>query len=74
LSIHEATGLGAWAAGSAGRLPALAGTVPAWIDCVSILMDADAAGEKSAPALHHALVERGIRAELVALAERSAAA
>ena len=74
LSTREATGLGAWAAGCAGRLPALAGTVPAWIDCVSILMDADAAGQDGAAVLHRALIERGIHAELVALAERSAAA
>jgi hypothetical protein len=28
LSMHEATGLGAWAAGAASRLPALAGAIP----------------------------------------------
>jgi hypothetical protein len=37
LSIHEATGLGAWAAGSAGRMPALAESVPSHIECVSVI-------------------------------------
>jgi hypothetical protein len=74
LSIHEATGLGAWAAGCADRLPAVAGAVPAWVDCVSVLKDADAPGEKCASLLYRGLMERGIDSEVVALAERSTAA
>ncbi|MER9936125.1 toprim domain-containing protein [Mesorhizobium sp. M0088] len=66
LSVHEATGLGAWAAGSASRLPALAGIVPGYIDCVTVLADDDAAGRRHAPALVERLVQRGIQAELSA--------
>ena len=39
LSVHEATGLGAWAVGGARRMPALAERISAWIDCVSVLAD-----------------------------------
>jgi hypothetical protein len=60
LSIHEATGLGAWAAGAAGRLPKLAARIPAWIDCVTIAAHADPPGEKGALELAEALARRGI--------------
>lgn len=46
LSIRQATGLGAWAAGSATMLPALADSVPDYITCVSIFVDADEAGRR----------------------------
>src|SRR5262249_25009751 len=32
LSVYQATGLGAWAAGSAGRMPALAAVIPDYIE------------------------------------------
>jgi hypothetical protein len=46
LSIAEATGLGAWAAGGASRLPALAATVPDFTDAVSVIVDQDDAGRR----------------------------
>ena len=46
LSIRQATGLGAWAAGSATMLPALADSVPDYITRVSIFVDADEAGRR----------------------------
>jgi hypothetical protein len=58
LSAHQATGLGAWAAGTAGRLPAMAAAVPDYVECVTIMIDADASGEKSSFALAEALVAR----------------
>jgi hypothetical protein len=51
LSLHEATGLGAWAAGSASRLPALADRIPSYVETVSIAADDDTAGLKYADAL-----------------------
>jgi hypothetical protein len=59
LSAHEATGLGAWAAGSASLMPALADVVPDYIDCVSILAHADPAGIKGANELATRLRTRG---------------
>jgi hypothetical protein len=64
LSIHEATGLGAWASGGAGRMPALAATVPSYIDFVTIVPDRDPAGIKGADALADALRRRGIEHEV----------
>jgi hypothetical protein len=61
LSIHEATGLGAWAAGGATRLPALADAVPDYIDCVNIFRDDDEAGRRGAKELAGRLFDRGFR-------------
>jgi hypothetical protein len=60
LSAHEATGLGAWAAGSASLMPALADAVPDYIDCVSIFAHGDPAGIKGANELATRLRTRGI--------------
>ena len=48
LSVHLATGLGVWAAGSASRLPALADAIPSYVECVTILVDDDKAGRRYA--------------------------
>jgi hypothetical protein len=60
LSVYEATGLGVWIAGGAGRLSALAETVPDYIDTVTIYADADQAGQDGATKLADALDARGI--------------
>lgn len=48
LSLHEATGLGSWAAGSASRLPALAERIPSYVETVSIAADDDDVGLENA--------------------------
>ena len=70
ISVHEATGLAAWAAGSASRLPAIAPAVPEWIDCVTVLADndEDGVGLKFARLLIDQLNSRGIYAELSVIA------
>jgi len=60
LSVHEATGLGAWAAGSASFLPALAAVIPSYIDFVTIVSDPDQDGQRFARQLKPGLAERGI--------------
>jgi hypothetical protein len=60
LSVHQATGLGTWAAGSAGRMPALAAKVPDYIPVVTIYCDDDEAGRRGTYGLADALVARGI--------------
>jgi hypothetical protein len=60
LSVHQATGLGVWAAGSAGRMPALAEKVPPFIEAVTIYAHADEAGQRGMHGLADALVSRGI--------------
>ncbi len=62
LSVHAATGLGAWAAGSAGRLPALADKIPNYVEVVTVAAHADPAGQAGALALAEALTARGIEA------------
>lgn len=57
--IAEATGLGAWAAGGASRLKALAATVPVFANCISILQDDDPAGKVGAADLSAELLKRG---------------
>jgi hypothetical protein len=66
LSAHEITGLSAWAAGTANRLPAMAAAVPDYIESITILVDADAddTGEKYSTELAQLLVERGIEVRL----------
>ena len=64
LSVHAATGLGAWAAGSASRMPALADVVPEFIECVTIIGDDDDAGRKFARQLAERLISRGITVSL----------
>jgi hypothetical protein len=68
VTVHEATGLGVWAAGSAGRMPALATRVPGYIEVVTIYMDADPAGEKGAYALADALDNLGVEVLIESLA------
>lgn len=59
LSVHEVTGLGAWAAGAANRLPALADAVPDYIDCLTIVADPDEVGRQQARQLEKQLKQRG---------------
>ena len=54
------SGLGVWVAGSASRMPALAATVPDFIECVTIAADSDEAGRKNAETLAERLVARGV--------------
>src|SRR5262249_3162791 len=51
LSLVDAIGIGAWAAGSASRLPALAVAVPSYVASVTVVIDDDADGWRGATAL-----------------------
>lgn len=65
LSIHLATGLGAWAAGCANRLPALARAVPHYVTSVTVAVDDDEAGRRYAHELAQQLRNlRGRRLEV----------
>ena len=57
LSVHVATGLGAWAAGAASFLPALAPVIPSYA-CVTIVADADQDGRRHAAELARRLRDR----------------
>jgi hypothetical protein len=64
LSIHIATGLGAWATGGASRMPAIAETVPTYCECVTVIGDDNDTGHKNAGELAARLGARGIEAVL----------
>jgi Toprim domain len=68
LSVHEATGLGAWAAGSASFLPSIADSVPDYIECVTIYAHLDKAGQNGARGLAEALARRTIEVLVEGLA------
>jgi len=59
LSLHVAMGWGAWAAGSANFLPALADKVPNYIESVTIWAEKGKAGQDGARGLHERLKARG---------------
>jgi DNA primase len=60
LSVRAALDLGVWAAGSGDRMPVLAGTVPRFVETVTIWAHADAAGRAGARKLAELLYRRGI--------------
>jgi hypothetical protein len=62
ISAYEATGRGSWAAGSAGRMAALATRIPGYVETVTIFADEDAAGQRGAYQLADALANLNIEA------------
>ena len=74
VSAHEATGLGAWAAGSAARMPALADIISSHIDCATVLAHDDKDGRRHATELAGRLRARGISPRLITPRARGMAA
>jgi hypothetical protein len=79
LSAHAATGLGAWAAGAASFLPALASAIPAYVEYITIIADSDSDGERYAAELASQLKQQSRAVRIVRFvprvpATRSAAA
>jgi hypothetical protein len=60
LTAYHATGLGAWAAASAGRMPLLADTVPYYIEAVTIFAHSDKVGQDKALDLAAKLHRKGV--------------
>jgi hypothetical protein len=65
LSLHEATGLGAWAGGSAGHMSKLGEVVPGYIECVTLAEDANEAGRRACSRLAEDLLRRGIEVRIL---------
>jgi hypothetical protein len=74
LSVHQETGLGAWAAGSASFMPALAEFVPKYADCITVIADDDDAGRRGARDLTRRLNHRGLHVELLEAVHKEVAA
>jgi hypothetical protein len=60
LSVFEATGLGIYGAGSAGRMSALADAVPCYVESVTIYAHGDDSGQRGARELAEGLSRRGM--------------
>lgn len=60
LSWHMADGRGAWAAGTANRLPGVVDHVGEWIESVTIIEDPDPAGKRFSRRLADELIKRDI--------------
>jgi hypothetical protein len=65
LTAHESTGLGAWAAGSASRIPGLADVVPSYVGCVNVVEDDDPDGRRHAATFIDRIEARGIETRRV---------
>jgi putative DNA primase/helicase len=74
LSVHAATGLGAWAAGGASHMAALAKVVPDYLGWFRIVGDGDEAGHRNSFELYRSLIDRGLRGEVIDLSGFSDAA
>jgi hypothetical protein len=59
LTAHQVSGMGAWAAASAGFMSALAPIVPDYIESITIPAEADPAGQSGAIELAERLAARG---------------
>ena len=68
LTVHDGTGLGAWAAGSATFMPHLATALPDYIESVTVVADLDQAGQRNSKLLIQAIEARGIEARSITLA------
>jgi hypothetical protein len=65
LSLHQYIGLGAWAAGAASRMPALADVLPAFIECTTIVADDDTDGRRFVAKLAARIGDRGMDARAI---------
>jgi hypothetical protein len=59
LSIIQVKELGAWAAGSASRLPALADAIPTYVETITLFIDSDEVGRRNGEELAERLVAGG---------------
>jgi Toprim domain len=69
LSVHEATGLGVWAAGSASRMSALASSIADYVECVTIVADSDEMGRSNAQKLAEALSSHDCDVRVIVLTQ-----
>jgi hypothetical protein len=74
LSLHAASGVGAWAAGGASHMRALAAAVPDHVDWFRVVADGDEAGRSNSFKLCRSLSDRGLRGEVIDLSGCSDAA
>jgi hypothetical protein len=69
LTAHQRTGLGAWAAGTANRLPGIARHIPAYCEAVTVFEDDDDAGRHFTLQLARALIDRDAEVRILSLGD-----
>jgi hypothetical protein len=69
LSVLEWRGAGVWVAGTAGRMPALMGNLPAYVECLHIFAECDG-GERFAKEAARIAAARGIETHIKAFEAR----
>jgi Toprim domain len=67
LSVFEETGLGVWAAGSAGNMPKIAAALPSYVECVTIYSHRDKAGLRAGREAARLIVAMGVEVHLKGL-------
>jgi hypothetical protein len=64
LSVFEETGLGVWAAGSAGNMPKIAAALPAYVECTTIFAHRDETGMRFAKEAARLIAAMGVEAHI----------
>jgi hypothetical protein len=64
LSVFEETGLGVWAAGSAGNMPKIAAALPSYVECCTIFAHRDEPGIQSAKVAARLIAAKGIEVHI----------
>jgi hypothetical protein len=62
--LSEETGLGVWAAGSAGNMPKIAAALPPYVECVTIFAHRDEAGMRGAKEAARLITATGVEVNL----------
>lgn len=64
LSVFAETGLGVWAAGSAGNMPKIAAAIPRYVECVTVFAHRDEAGFRGGKEAARLIAETGVEVHL----------
>lgn len=67
LSVFEETGLGVWAAGSAGNMPKIAAALPPYVECAMIFAHCDEAGLRFGKEAARLIAAKGVEVHLKGL-------
>jgi hypothetical protein len=64
LSVFEETGLGVWAAGSAGNMPKIAAALPPYVKCTTIFAHRDETGMRVAKEAARLIAAPGVEVHI----------
>jgi phage/plasmid primase-like uncharacterized protein len=64
LSVFEETGLGVWAAGTAGNMPKVAAAIPSYVECATIFAHRDETGMRFAKEAARVIAAMGVEVHI----------